>query len=494
MARHAAPGGQIDGGAGPERFDIRRRDPESAGRFGTSRKGEEMLVEDKRKVVIIGAGAAGVFTAYLLQKNAPDRFDITILEKNDRVGGHTLSYPIELQDGQTIAIDGGAQFFSESTQPEYCAMLRDEGLFGEPGLIVECDLGVTIWSATRKELLFRVPRRLSQIPGSLLRSPVDGLNFGILTREAIRLFEGDDWGETFGEWIDRLPFGISRRQREAFVRDVARPFMYQFGLVHPKRLDELSAKFVVYYFVGSLSWNRGAPLQTYATTIGLDSVLTRLLEKYDLRVDVGSAVQAITREGDGYRVQVARGATYPADEIVFAINPPRIEPLLLANEPAYDAVRQVLRGMEYVEVPVVVQHGSPSYMPEDRRAWSEANILVAEDPVTREPTNYMFTVWFGPVLGHAAGAKFFKSWGSPSLVPQDAPRHTEQIHELMVGTPDFLRRRRELRRRHQGRHNLWYTGGYILDYDTQNACLKAASDVAAVVLRTDEQARDRAAA
>ena len=36
------------------------------------------------KVIIIGAGISGLTTAYLLHK---DGFDVTVLEKNDKVGG-----------------------------------------------------------------------------------------------------------------------------------------------------------------------------------------------------------------------------------------------------------------------------------------------------------------------------------------------------------------------------------------------------------------------
>jgi len=58
-----------------------------------------------KKVVIIGAGASGVFTAYLLEKQAPGQFDITILEKNDRVGGHARRVVETSWTGDSVSID-----------------------------------------------------------------------------------------------------------------------------------------------------------------------------------------------------------------------------------------------------------------------------------------------------------------------------------------------------------------------------------------------------
>ncbi|MBI4088582.1 oleate hydratase [Candidatus Kaiserbacteria bacterium] len=45
-----------------------------------------------KKIVIIGSGLAGLSAAYHLLKNGNEKFDVTILEKDDRVGGrvHTL--------------------------------------------------------------------------------------------------------------------------------------------------------------------------------------------------------------------------------------------------------------------------------------------------------------------------------------------------------------------------------------------------------------------
>jgi phytoene dehydrogenase-like protein len=269
--------------------------------------------EEKTKVVIIGAGAAGVFTAYLLKKWAPDCFDIEILETKDQVGGHTISYDL-MNGGQHVNIDGGAQFFSETAQPNYYKMLQGEGFFGSSSPIIERDVGVTVWSKTNDQLLFRIPSTLPEILSNAVADPLNWLNFLSLTYQAIEQHLWGDWNRTFGDWLDSVPLLISNADAEAFKADIARPLMYQFGLVPPSQLDSLSARFVVYYYVGSLPWSGdAAPFKIYNSTIGLDGILERLLANYSLTVNLNSEVASIARNGAGYVVTLWNGSTLPAD-------------------------------------------------------------------------------------------------------------------------------------------------------------------------------------
>lgn len=112
----------------------------------------------RRRIVIIGGGASGVFTAGRLERLAEGRFDITILEKEKRIGGHAHSAKEPAHDPE-VSIDLGAQFFSPEAQPEYCDMLAEEEILDDPALVTSHEVGMTVWHQTRDELLFKVPDR-----------------------------------------------------------------------------------------------------------------------------------------------------------------------------------------------------------------------------------------------------------------------------------------------------------------------------------------------
>src|SRR5690349_17692863 len=71
------------------------------------------------KVAIIGAGGAGLTSAWLLD----GLHDVTLYEKEDRLGGHAHTINIDVQ-GRTIGIDAGFEFFSESMFPTFNRLLK----------------------------------------------------------------------------------------------------------------------------------------------------------------------------------------------------------------------------------------------------------------------------------------------------------------------------------------------------------------------------------
>ena len=71
------------------------------------------------RIGIIGGGASGLITAWLLQQN----HQVTLFEKQDRLGGHANTIEIELK-GERIGIDAGFEFFSDVMFPQFNHLLH----------------------------------------------------------------------------------------------------------------------------------------------------------------------------------------------------------------------------------------------------------------------------------------------------------------------------------------------------------------------------------
>ena len=67
---------------------------------------------DKKKVIIIGAGPAGLTAAYELLKDDSEQYEVTILEETSEIGGisRTVRY-----NGNRMDI-GGHRFFSKDQE------------------------------------------------------------------------------------------------------------------------------------------------------------------------------------------------------------------------------------------------------------------------------------------------------------------------------------------------------------------------------------------
>ena len=74
----------------------------------------------KQKLAVIGAGVAGITTALLLE----DRFDVTLFEKNNYIGGHTNTVNVKQSDGSTVAVDTGFIVCNDRTYPNFHKLLK----------------------------------------------------------------------------------------------------------------------------------------------------------------------------------------------------------------------------------------------------------------------------------------------------------------------------------------------------------------------------------
>ena len=73
----------------------------------------------KRNVTVIGAGISGISIAYFLQ----DRFNVTLIEANKRLGGHTNTAQIK-HDDKTHHIDTGFIVFNYKNYPNFTKFIK----------------------------------------------------------------------------------------------------------------------------------------------------------------------------------------------------------------------------------------------------------------------------------------------------------------------------------------------------------------------------------
>ncbi|OXG74909.1 hypothetical protein C348_05712 [Cryptococcus neoformans Gb118] len=107
--------------------------------------GNNATAEKRKRVLVVGAGAAGMSTAYHLSQH-PERFDVTLIDSVDYCGGQAFSIPINREKHGASwcnqGVQGGSYIFHHT-----CTMFQRQGYKADP-----CELQVsfgkdgTFWS------------------------------------------------------------------------------------------------------------------------------------------------------------------------------------------------------------------------------------------------------------------------------------------------------------------------------------------------------------
>ncbi|MFM8376432.1 MAG: FAD-dependent oxidoreductase, partial [Phenylobacterium sp.] len=130
-----------------------------------------------RRIVVIGAGVAGLSAAWRLGEIA----EVTVLEADDRLGGHANTLDAPGPGGET-PVDTGFIVYNEDNYPNFTALLAHLGVASQPadmGLSVSLDEGGLEYSsnallAQRRNLLRpRFWRMIADILRFYRRAPGD---------------------------------------------------------------------------------------------------------------------------------------------------------------------------------------------------------------------------------------------------------------------------------------------------------------------------------
>jgi uncharacterized protein len=440
------------------------------------------------RVAIVGAGAAGVFTAYSLREMYGDGYDIELFEASDRVGGNTFSTQVEY-GGKVYNIDCGAQFFSRNPQPNYVQLLDELGLFEQDGSveIIEAPAGFLVWDQVRNERRFWLPSRVVEFLQYDLADAERLVHFSEFTLAATKLDrESTDWTLSVDDWFATLSIPSD------FKEQALKPFLYQFVSLPYGRIGEASALYAITYFVRNLWGDPGAPhvdvnppdlpglptFRTYQSLIGLDGILKRALDVANVKAQLSCKVASMTRVGDEYQLGLSDGRKVVVDHVVFACDPHKAADILEtgAKPPGSNLAPLLplvdsLRALEYIPLEIEMQRDAATWMPPDPKTWEPVTQIVDGESI-------VFNAWFGPLRPRYDGKQIpvFKSWGAPNLA-RSADTFLEHQHFIPLPTTTFMKHREEVAK-YQGQLGIWLAGGWTRWFDSQEAALVSATCVA----------------
>ncbi len=311
-----------------------------------------------RHIAVVGAGAAGLSTAWLLSR----RYRVTLYEADQRLGGHANTVEVKDEAG-SVAVDTGFIVYNEPTYPNLTALFRHLEVATEASdmsFAVSLDAGRLEYAgADNLGALFA--QRSNLVRPRFLRMLADIVRF---YREATAEDPAAHAHLTLGEYLERGGYGTALRDDHVLPMAAA---------IWSSSVDTIlafpAATFLRFFQNHGLL--RVANRPRWRTVRGGSREYVKRIEAQLApgTVRTGAGVVAVTRLDTGVELTLAGGQRERADGVVFATHAPQaLQALLDASEEE----RAVL-GAFRTQPNEAILHRDPAQMPRRRAAWASWN-------------------------------------------------------------------------------------------------------------------------
>lgn len=401
-----------------------------------------------KNIAVVGGGAAGIVSAYLLQR----RHQVTLFEKNNYVGGHT--HTVVLKDGPDAGtpVDTGFIVHNDRTYPNFIRFIRQLGIER-----IKCPMCFSYHDpATNFCFASSAPfaDRRNLFAVSYWKFLADIVRFNRLTLATLQK-------KGFGD-MSLGAFLSKNRFSQAFTSRYIIPMGAAIWSTPDDQMLEFPAQTFARFFENHGLLAITDHPQWYSIKGGSHEYVKVFLKKFTGKVFPNCPVRRIARENNGVRIFTDAGeSTY--DAVVLASHAD--ETLAMLSDPSPEETR-LLSPWRYTENQTVL-HTDPNYLPPIARARSSWNYLKGKTSgVVMSMTYYMNML-------HDLKAKHDYCVTLNPQAPVPTPRRiAEFLYTHPQFTADAVATQKDLDRL-SGEQNTYFCGAYLRYGFHEDAVLSA---------------------
>lgn len=397
-----------------------------------------MLTSGDTHIAVVGSGAAGLAAAWLLAKN----HRVTLLEKDDRLGGH--AHTAEIPGSNGLCIDSGFIVYNEPCYPNLVAWFKEMGVATEASdmsFAVSRDNGNFEYAGGPKFGLLAQP--------SLPLKP----RFWRMLRDLLRFYReapgaiNDDSIESLGEFLRRHQYS------DAFVNDHLLPFgAAVWSTSRNRMLDYPAAAFIRFCENHGLLKLSNRP-QWRTVSNGSHSYVSAV-EKAIGRENIATNfhVDRIERHHEGVIIHARNGHPIHADHVVVATH---ADQALACLDEASDQEEDLLSPFAY-ESNLAILHTDTRYLPKRKRAWCSWN-YVEMGGGSAAPVSVSY--WMNRLQNIKSDTQYVVTL-NPEVPPDEHTILRSQVYEHPIFTGETWQAQQRLWSL-QGDRRTWFCGSYF---------------------------------
>lgn len=387
-----------------------------------------MTGSQRGTVAVIGSGIAGLTAAYLLQR----RYDVTLIEADDRVGGHADTHDVLTPDSRWIKVDTGFIVHNRSTYPNLIRLFGELDVptrATEMSMSISCrQCGLEYAGARGLGGLFAQPHRIKDRRYVWLLAQVRRFH-----RDARGLLAADPADV---DSISLAAFAALHGYSPYFVTHFLLPVVSAVWSTGAALAMQYPARYL-FQFLQHHQMLRVTGSPTWRTVVGGSRQYVERAVKHLSAVHTSSPVRAVTRHADGVEIRDQGDRTFHADHVVLATHPGQALALLTDPTPAE---REVLSAIPYSRNTAVL-HTDSTLLPRTSRARSSWNYTVP-DCATRPDRVVGVSYWMNRLQGLDEEIDYVVSLNSEERVdPATVIARREYEHPIYTATSLAAQRR-----------------------------------------------------
>lgn len=391
------------------------------------------------RIAVIGGGAAGLVTAYQLDK----KFDVTVFEKQPILGGNirTLNKNVRVDSDKLphdLFVDNGVIEFDEKNFHKFHALMKELDVE-----MVQVPLTTGLFFADGRYILslhrilttkFSLLRRLKELR-KLVFCAVDFQLF--MVRTAFR-----------GEQSYKGKPVAAFFRNHSYYHWLKMLLMYAYSIPYGQ-IDEIPATL-------GIPMLRSYSLFTRWTRIegGVYTYVEEILKRFGGSIRLNADIEEIRRSTDGVTITLAQGERELFDKVVFATQPDQV--LKLLADPTQDEIRYFSKWRDN-RVHTLIHTDTSIYDRYDNAGCSAFDLFQKEDG------DAGYNAFLNTLLGLSGSepTKYNLAYNMEDRIDPTLVLH-KQEHHTPLYTVEALENRSEVIK-NNGSNDTYHAGAYLYD-------------------------------
>lgn len=405
----------------------------------------------KKKVAVIGGGIAGITAALALDS----RYSVVLLEKEDRLGGHTNTIEVE-ENGKKVGVDTGFIVLNDRTYPTLHRVLKKLNVavrFADMSFSVECEQSGLVYGSKSLGSIYGRLSNLAKLDYYRLL-----LDFPQFWKQAEKwLIENSEDHMTVSEFVRQYNYS------DSFYRNFLLPMGGAIWSSPDQDIAEFPIRFFLRFFKnhGMLSYKDQPRWQTVEG--GSYTYLKSFKDFFSGEIRTNSQIDKIYRSDNGAHISYVSGDSEKYDHVIIATHADQA--LSLLADP--DELESELLSQWKYQPNLAVLHTDQSFLPSAKLARASWNYRRGKQDSGDKPVSITYD------MSRLQGLTSKENY-CVTLNPHRDISNSKIIKEILYRHPQYtINSEKAQSALHQlrNRRNTSYAGSYFGFGFHEDACL-----------------------